>query len=309
MEPEILHDQLLQLLKQTFGTKVEMVDQQVTNQDHDYLVFIVRLRYPSITVVVKLAGPDASMASSFERTAMLHRLVHSNTDIPMPEIFAISMSYSAWPWRYLIKAYIPGQEWAVVRRQMNPEGLSSGYQQIGSAIAQLHMIKFPEFGELGLDGSVQGDKSYLPAFIKHAGCSIKSAHLRSLFFSLLDEHKILFTDVYKASLCHEDLHGHNILFQYRQGEWHLASILDFDKAWAGHYEIDLARLEFWKGMISEEFWKAYKATTPIEPLYEQRRPIYQLLWCFEYARTTPEHLADTQRLCAKLGLPQLENFD
>jgi hypothetical protein len=26
---------------------------------------------------------------------------------------------------------------------------------------------------------------------------------------------------------------HNILFQYRQGQWHLATILDFDTAWAG----------------------------------------------------------------------------
>jgi Ser/Thr protein kinase RdoA (MazF antagonist) len=51
----------------------------------------------------------------------------------------------------------------------------------------------------------------------------------------------------------DDLHGHNILFQYDLGKWRLATILDFDKAWAGHAESDLARLEIWKGMASEAF--------------------------------------------------------
>jgi hypothetical protein len=30
----------------------------------------------------------------------------------------------------------------------------------------------------------------------------------------------------------------------------LATIQDFEKAWAGHSETDLARLEFWRGMTS-----------------------------------------------------------
>ena len=93
----------------------------------------------------------------------------------------------------------------------------------------------------------------------------------------LAEQKILFTDINQTSLCHEDLHDHNILFQYRRGGWHLATILDFDKPWAGYHEIDLARMEFWRGMLSEEFWKAYKASYCLEPQYELRRPIYQLL--------------------------------
>ena len=46
----------------------------------------------------------------------------------------------------------------------------------------------------------------------------------------------------------------------------------------------------------------------LEPGYAERRPIYQLLWCFEYARSTPEHLADTRKLCAQLGIPSPERF-
>ena len=302
------HEHFLQLLKHTFGRKVELVDYTVANQHHDYLVLLVQLRHPFIKVVIKLAGPEASMICSFERTAMIHRLVGTHSTIPVPEILAVNISYQIWPWRYLIKTYVPGQELAVVRRQMNIEELSTAYQQIGNAVAQLHTIQFPTFGELAIDGGVQGEESFLPAFRKRVQQSIKKVHLRDLFFSALDNQLHLFEGVRYASLCHEDLHGHNILFQYRQGQWHLATILDFDKAWAGHHESDLARMEFWKGMTSNEFWRSYKAICSIDPLYKQRRPIYQLLWCLEYARPTLKHLVDTQRLCAELGIPSVEHF-
>jgi len=309
MDTVVPHVQLLLLLRQTFGSKVELVDCQIGNRHHDYLVLLVQLRHPSIKVVVKLAGPEAPLGCPFDRTAALHRLVAARTTVPMPEVLAVDVSYQAWPWRYFIKAHIPGQEWVVARQQMNVEELSDAYRQIGSAVAQLHRIDFPTFGELAADGTAQRDEPYLTALAERAQHLIKSARLQDLFFSVLDKQKHLFLDVCRASLCHEDLHQHNILFQYRQGQWRLATILDFDKAWAGHHETDLARLELWKGMTSKEFWPAYEAICPIEPLYEQRHPIYQLLWCFEYAQPTAEHLADTQYLCAELGLKGFEGFE
>jgi aminoglycoside phosphotransferase (APT) family kinase protein len=309
METIISPDLLLQLLQQTLGAGVELVNYEIGNQLHDYAVLLVQLEHPSIKVVVKLAGPEAPYACPFERTAMLHRLVATRTTIPMPQVLAASMSYQTWPWRYFIKAYIPGQEWAEVQPQMNVEELSNAYQQIGNAVAQLHTIHFSTFGELAVDGSVLGDGSCLTALTEHARSFLKPAHLRDLFFSVLEKRRHLFLDVHQASLCHEDLHKYNILFQFRQGQWHLATILDFDKAWAGHHEIDLARLELWKGMTSDEFWQSYQAICPLDPLYEQRRPIYQLLWCLEYAEPTAAHLADTQRVCAELGLPRLERFE
>ncbi len=309
MESIISPDLLTQLLQQTLGTRVELVDYKVGNEHSDYLVLLVQLRHPSTQVVVKLAGPNAPWACPFDRTAMLHRLVSTHTTIPMPEILAVNMSYQKWPWRYLIKTHIPGQEWAKVRPQMNAEELADAYQQIGNAVAQLHLIHFPAFGQLAVDGSLQEGTSFWTAFAEHARSCIKQAHLRDLFFSALEARRHLFLDVRQASLCHQDLHKHNVLFQFRQGRWHLATILDFDKAWAGHRETDLARLALWKGMTSEDFWRAYEAVCPLEPLHEERRPIYQLLWCFEYAQPTPEHLADTQHLCAELGLPRLERFE
>ena len=176
METVISSGQLLQLLQQTFGAKVELINYTIGNQHHDYLVLLVQLRRPSIEVVVKLAGPEAPLACPFDRTAMLHRLVTARTTIPMPEVLAVNTSYQTWPWRYFIKAHIPGLEWAVVRQQMNAEELSNAYQQMGNAVAQLHTIRFPAFGELAADGSVQGEESYLSALTEHARSCIKHAH-------------------------------------------------------------------------------------------------------------------------------------
>lgn len=103
METIISRDLLLQLLQQTFGSRVELVDCKIGNQQHDYLVLLVQPRHPSIGVVVKLAGPEAPLACPFERTARLDHLAATRTTIPMPEVVAVDMSYQALPWRYLIK--------------------------------------------------------------------------------------------------------------------------------------------------------------------------------------------------------------
>jgi aminoglycoside phosphotransferase (APT) family kinase protein len=309
METLIPHDLFLELLRQTFGARVELGHTTVSKQRHDYLVLLVQLRRPALKVVIKLAGPEAPLASAFDRTAMLHRLVAAYTSIPMPEVLAVNMAYQPWPWRYFIRTYIPGREWAVVRPKINDTELADARRQIGEAVAQLHMLHFPAFGDLMADGSIQGDAACLVGLKTHAQAIIKSAPLQDLFFAALESRRQLFIDDQQASLCHEDLHKYNLLFQHRAGRWQLATILDFDKAWAGPHESDLARMELWQDTMGKEFWEAYEAIYPVNPLYPQRRPVYQLLWCLECAWPTPEHLADTQGLCAELGLPRLEHFE
>jgi fructosamine-3-kinase len=300
---------LLQLLRQTLGSKVELVDAVVTNRHDDYLVLCVMLRHPSLMVVVKLAGPRAPFSYPFDRTALFHRLVAASTSIPIPDILAVDVSYKEWPWRYLIKTFIPGREWAKVQPQLKPQELHDAYRQIGQAVAELHSIAFPDFGEVHSDGSMQPMGSYLAALTERARLRIVKPSLADLFLHVIDERRELFSDVSNACLCHEDLHKFNILFQRAQGNWRLATILDFDKAWAGHRESDLARLELWTGMVGEGFWSAYKAFGSVSDAYVQRRPIYQLFWCLEYAQPSTKHIADTQQICALLGIPPLTRFE
>lgn len=300
---------LVQLLHEQFGSQVELVDTTIANRHKDYVVLLATLRHPALSVVIKLAGPQAPYPYPFDRTALFHQLVATHTTIPMAEVLAVDVSYQTWPWRYLIKTYLPGQEWAVVQSQMNQQELHHAYQQIGHAVAQLHAIPFSHFGEVDLDGTVLSEDDYLSALTKRAHQRIANPGLAALFLHAVDNHVDLFSDIRKATLCHEDLHGHNLLFQQTQGRWQLATILDFDKAWAGHQESDLARLDLWTGMVGKGFWPAYQAICPVAERYVERRPIYQLFWCLEYADPSPKHLADTQHVCEQLGIPPLAHFE
>jgi hypothetical protein len=94
MQIHDIQEQLPPLLRQIFGSKVELVSYEVGNQHHDYLVLLIQLEYPSIKIVVKIAGPDAPLTCPFDRTAVLHRLVARHTTIPMPEVLAVDVSYT-----------------------------------------------------------------------------------------------------------------------------------------------------------------------------------------------------------------------
>ncbi len=300
-----IRQQLISLLRSALGAETQLVACRVDKQLDDYWVLFARLSSPDVAVIVKLAGPQAPLACPFEQTASLHALVKRHTSVPVAEILAVDVSYRAWPWRYLIARHIPGQTWASLREQWDNAATVEAQRQLGEAAAQLHTIHFPAFGDLHPEKKI----SWLPALRERARQFIKGARSRELFFSALDQQARLFEDVQQPSLCHEDLHQYNILFQPRQDRWQLAGILDFDKAWAGHAESDLARLEFWHGMTGSEFWQAYRSICPVDQRYTQRRAVYQLFWCLEYAEPSAEHLADTQRVCGMLGLPKIECFD
>lgn len=299
---------LVQLLHEQFGSRVELIDTTVANRHEDYVVILATLHHPSLKVVVKLAGPRAPYPYPFDRAAMFYRMVATHTSIPMPDVLAVDVSYRTWPWRYLIKTYLPGEEWAVVQTRMNQQELYQAYQQIGQAVAELHSIAFPHFGEVSVDASAPSQEDYLSALTKRAEQHIVNPPLAALFLQVVHDHVDLFSGIAQAALCHEDLHGHNILFRQEQGQWQLSTILDFDKALAGHYESDLARLELWDGMVGNDFWQTYRAIRPVADGYVQRRPIYQLFWCLEYARPSPKHLVDTQYVCRQLGIAPLAHF-
>jgi aminoglycoside phosphotransferase (APT) family kinase protein len=302
-----IQGEILPLLRGVFGTRTQIIEVVPANQKFDYLVLQLQLAHPFQKIVMKLAGPLASLSSPFDRAAVICRLVAERTDIPMPTIFDVDVSYKIWPWRYVIKGWLPGDEWAVVRTTLTVEDLSRAHAAIGHAAAQLHAIHFPAYGEISAGGGILTGGTLYPALRERARAIIADPVYAEFFLSVLEQNAALFETGDPASLCHEDLHQHNILFSRIQGQWRFATILDFEKAWAGPAESDLARLDLWRGMTSPAFWDAYRQTAPVSEGYSYRRLIYQLLWCLEFALPSPQHRTDTQQVCDALGvrLPKL----
>jgi aminoglycoside phosphotransferase (APT) family kinase protein len=299
MKPPSFLEALPQLLIQTFGSDAAKSSYHVLNQHEDYCVLLVDLGRSSSKVIVKLAGRDSTMDADFERTAIIHKRIRAETNVPIAEILAVDSSYETFPWRYLIQSHISGKVWAELAPQLDEKQKYSAYEQIGDAVAQLHVIQFPSFGTFASD---LGEASFIDALLQRAERTIQQKPLFERFVEVVKTRSELFKTVQQAVLCHDDLHHYNLLFQYEQGNWKLVGILDFDKTWAGHSETDLARLDFWGDMMGDGFRAAYTARHKIESAYEERKLIYQLLWCLEYAATTPRHQADLQRLAHALNI-------
>lgn len=121
---------------------------------------------------------------------------------------------------------------------------------------------------------------------------------------MLDRNAGLFARPDPPTLCHDDLHHDDVLFRRRcDGGRELAGLLDWDEAWAGPAESDIARMAFWDDMTGPGFWSVYRAAVPARDGQPERSLIHQLLWCLEYDDGSPRHAADTAALRRELAVP------
>ncbi len=295
-------------LRESLGSKIRVSHVKVAKRLPDYLVLLVSIQASDQRLVVKAAGDHAALASQFDRTAALHPFVAQHTHIRMPHVFAADISQQIYPWCYLVKDYLPGVSLAQARLSMSATEIGDAFLQIGQAVAELHAMRFPAFGELDVDLNPSPALNLFSAIQARAGRIIENPAHRDTFLETLEHRRDWFAGEAIASLVHEDLHAYNLLFHREADGWKLNTILDFDKAWAGPAESDLARLEFWRGMMAPQFWQAYLASSTLDEGYLERKILYQLLWCLEYGEASEQHFKDTQGLCRILGIPEINLF-
>ena len=290
------------VLRSCLRPAAEIDSGAVLSAQPDYVVVRLALRRPARTVLLRLAGPAAPHHLDFARAAAVSTLVAERSEVPVPETLAAGPVPADPRWRYLLQSYLPGQEWMSIHRRLSAAHRDEVHRDTGRAVAVLHCLRFEAFGEIDPAGRVEPAGSYLDALSERAGHRIRDPAARAQILRLLTEQRPLFDGVGPPTLCHEDLHGHNVLVTQLGGRWRLAAILDFEKAWAGHREIDLARMEFWDGMTGPGFWAEYEQAHPTDDGYPARRPVYQFLWCLEFGAATARHLADTRRLARIVGV-------
>jgi aminoglycoside phosphotransferase (APT) family kinase protein len=307
--PELERDDLEALARAVFGARCRVLAWHPVAHGDDHAVVFATLVFPARVVVLKLA--DATSASQFAREAAIQRRVARETSVPVCEVLAVDDSCQRFPWRYLMMVHAPGMGWRDGLKRMAPHARYDIFRQLGEATAALHSLRYPRFGEA--EESRTSPPTPLPrgegcieALISRARRRIANPAHANLFATLLQAHASDFADITEPRLTHEDLNPNNLLLVPGDDEaddWRIAAVLDFGSAWAGCPESDIARLELWRDMMDNGFSEGYTATQPIAADYPKRRPIYQLLWCLEYARPTAAHHADTARVCAALDIP------
>ncbi len=275
------------------------VDAETLRGDDDY--WIVSVGTADDRLIVKLVASTA--VPSFEAARAKHDLIRHAADIPMSEMIAADDSASHVPFRYSIQTRLSGEEWFTRRGRLDETDRERALANLGDVVGRLHEPKLPAFGTL--PGA--SERHCLAALTTHSRKIIRDERLGARFTELLIRNAELWASAIQPSITHDDLHGFNVLFHPHR-PMDVSGILDFDKAWSGPAESDLARMELWHGMSGPSFLAAYRERIPELPGYAERRPFYQLLWCLEFAQNTPDHLETTNTLLTRLELPTLQSF-
>lgn len=255
-----------------------------------------------VRLVVKVAAARTDYPVDFERTAALTALARS-TGAPVPEILAADNSLFRGRWRYLVAEHIDGIRWRELRPRLSTAQVAAAHRALAETLQGVQSIRFSAFGELDRNGQLPVRQDVVAALHQRAELRVHDPRARAAFHQLLDRDIALFSSQQAATLCHDDLHHDNVLFGMTSDGWRLVALLDWDKAWAGPAESDIARMAFWDDMTGPGFWEVYPALDDIHDDAAQRALIYQLLWCLEYDDGSARHAADTARLRQLLAVP------
>ncbi len=264
-------------------------------------VALVTLAGPPRRLVLKVAAAHARPAVDLERTAAASALARG-AGVPVAAVLAVGPVPGARGWSFLLQEHVDGTEWRGVRPLLDAPQLVAAHRELATAVLALQSLRFAGFGELDA-GSPPAGAGLLGALRRRAQLRVADERRRAAFCELLDrEADLLAGDRRAPTLSHDDLHHANVVFRAERGTWRLAGLLDWDKAWAGPAEFDLARMAFWDDMTGPGFWEVYRAAVPASDGEAERVLVHQLLWCLEYPADTPRHRADTAALCRRLGV-------
>lgn len=273
----------------------------------DQTVLEVALARPARRVVLKVsgpggtAGPGAAPRLDVERTAAVLALAR-RAGASVPPVLAADGSCRSGPWQYLLLEHVEGVEWRAVRPLLGPDEVAQVHREVAEALLAAQSVDLPSFGELDAAARPAG-LELLAALHRRADLLVVEPGPRAELHELLEREAALFTAAQRPTLTHDDLHHGNVVLREDHDGWHLAALLDWDEAWAGPAESDVARMAFWDDMTGPGFWEVYRAAVPAADGEAERALFHQLLWCLERDDPSPRHAADTADLRRRLRLP------
>ena len=250
-------------------------------------------------LVVKVATGSTvrGRGADFERTAAATALA-SAAGVPTAEVLAARSAGPRQDVGYLVQRSVDGVEWRRLRPRLGKGEVRSVHRRIADVVLALQSIRLPAFGNLDAAGRPAGD-DLLTALHRRTDELVDEPAARDDLHTLLDREAALFGDP-PPTLCHDDLHSDNVLLAPVGEGWRIAGLLDWDKAWAGPAESDVARMAFWDDMTGPGFWEVYRSVVPEADGWPRRALVHQLLWCLEYDAPTERHRADTAAVLAAL---------
>ncbi|RMD76512.1 MAG: hypothetical protein D6820_12585, partial [Lentisphaerae bacterium] len=178
------------------------------------------VRDATFDLIIRIA-PLPNVPTLFYETGMMaqepeiHRLLRTQTAIPVPRILAYDDRCELLPSPFIIMERLPG-----VALSAAPQlDIDHVFHQVGGYLAQLHRITRPQFGYLGEHHPMPPQDSWFAAFALMwerliadvASTGHYSAAEQGLLLDLLLQHRSAFLHLPAASLLHMDVWAENIL--------------------------------------------------------------------------------------------------
>lgn len=258
--------------------------------------------------VVRLAAAALVPTIDLGRTAHAQRLAGA-AGVPVPDVVLAGRVPGDDTWQVLVQVHAEGTPWREVAPGLDRAGRDAVHRELAGILLALRSVRPASFGDLaepGDRGAGRGPAGAdapgsVAALAARARLRIPGRAEQDTFLRVLDREAALFAADRDPVLTHDDLHHGNVLVRRSVDGWRVASVLDWDKAWAGPADSDLARVAFWDHMTGPAFWQVYRAAVPEPDGWRRRALVHQLLWCLEYPVDSPRHRDDTARVLGALA--------
>ena len=213
-------------------------------------------------LVLRIAPPRDSVFVFYERDMMrqepdIHKLLLSETTVPVPRIFTYDDSHTLIDRDFLIMERLPGIPLTEARGVSN----KPVFRQMGEYLAQVHRLTAEQYGYLGAHQPMEPQSTWVEAFEimwnRMVDDIVAVGHYdeeeSSRMRALLDQYIAIFDRPITASLLHMDVWHQNILVDSRGN---VTGLVDWDRALWGDPEIEFAVLDYC-GISEPAFWEGY----------------------------------------------------
>ena len=232
-------------------------------------------------LVLRIAPPRDSVFVFYERDMMrqepdIHKLLLSETTVPVPRIFTYDDSHTLIDRDFLIMERLPGIPLTEARGVSN----KPVFRQMGEYLAQVHRLTAEQYGYLGAHQPMEPQSTWVEAFEimwnRMVDDIVAVGHYdeeeSSRMRALLDQYIAIFDRPITASLLHMDVWHQNILVDSRGN---VTGLVDWDRALWGDPEIEFAVLDYC-GISEPEFWEGYGQKRDVSSPAGMRQIFYLL---------------------------------
>ena len=274
-------------------------------------VYKVQLNDPDRAVIVRVSPEHHPWKT--EKEKKIYKLL-SKVDVPVPDFLHVDSSKKIIPHNYQIMECLPGERLRTVIEKF-PHEKDKLYFELGKTLGKIHSVKLDKFGWIHSEQEHMPAKSDSWKEVFMLMCidelleisQPKFLELAPYIKDYIDFNQHLLDIDVAPQLLHNDFFIDNILMHNSGNKWEISGIIDFEWAFAGHNEFEIAKvisqmlLDYPSHEYKPEakgFFRGYRKYSRISRDFEKRRPLYTLHHLLHWAN----HCTRNRQRCLEAGI-------